>query len=129
PSAHVRAEASGVMSRLTRARDGSEFARTIIPRAKLEYQPTRALFVRVVSQYTALRADQLRDAITGSPIYSNGQLARQSSESGRVRTDWLLSYQPTPGTVAFFGYGDTYSSPDRSTLSRLSRTGDGFFVK
>ena len=32
-----------------RARDGSEYARTIIPRLKVEYQPTRSLFVRVVS--------------------------------------------------------------------------------
>ena len=46
------------------------------------------------------------------------------------RTDVLVSFEPTPGTVAFFGYGTSlakdpllYQTPD------YTRTTDGFFVK
>jgi hypothetical protein len=46
------------------------------------------------------------------------------------RADVLVSFEPTPGTVAFFGYGASlakdpylYQTPD------YARTTDGFFVK
>jgi hypothetical protein len=54
------------------------------------------------------------------------------SDIGTLRTDWLVSYEPTPGTVAFFGYGDTRDTFDTSgsaSFSDLQRRSDGFFVK
>jgi hypothetical protein len=55
-------------------------------------------------------------------------------ETGTLQTDWLVSYEPTPGTVAFFGYGDTRDGvqddgTSTSTLTDLRRRSDGFFVK
>jgi hypothetical protein len=46
-----------------------------------------------------------------------------------LQTDWLVSYEPTPGTVAFFGYGDTRTGLESSSFSDLERRSDGFFVK
>ena len=43
-----------------------------------------------------------------------------------------MSYEPTPGTVAFFGYGDTrdtFDTVDSARFSDLKRRSDGFFVK
>jgi hypothetical protein len=128
PTKSVRAEASLILSQLDRAFDGSEYARTIIPRAKVEYQPTRALFFRVVSQYQAQRTTGLRTP-TGEQIYLSGGSPVSGSDAGSLQTDWLVSYEPTPGTVAFFGYGDTRAGLEPSSFSDLERRSDGFFVK
>ena len=46
------------------------------------------------------------------------------------RADWLFSYQPTPGTVLFAGYGNTLANVDEDPRRpRLQRTQDGFFLK
>jgi hypothetical protein len=132
PTVSMRGEASLQLSKIDRAFDDSEYARAVIPRFKVEYQPTRALFFRVVSQYQSQRTSGLRTP-WGQEIYRNG-VALLGGEFGTLQTDWLVSYEPTPGTVAFFGYGDTrdgFQDDGRSTssLSELVRRSDGFFVK
>ena len=128
PTRSVRSEASVIVSQIDRASDGSEFARTVIPRLKVEYQPTRALFFRVVSQYQAQRTSGLRTPDGQQIIYVTGVPAL-GGETGALQTDWLVSYEPTPGTVAFFGYGDTRAGLESSSFSDLERRSDGFFVK
>ncbi|HJU64825.1 MAG TPA: hypothetical protein VJ596_04075, partial [Gemmatimonadaceae bacterium] len=128
PRPTVRIEASGVYSRITRERDGSEFARTIIPRLKVEYQASRALFFRVVAEHLGERQAALLDARTGAPLRLDGVFL-PSHRSGNLRVDWLASYEPTPGTVAFFGYGSTLHDATGTGLSNLRRNVDGFFVK
>src|SRR5690606_5030993 len=61
PTTQLRGDLSVAWQRLTRAADGSEFARTVIPRARVEYQPTRALFFRMVGEYQAERRAAPRD--------------------------------------------------------------------
>jgi hypothetical protein len=51
------------------------------------------------------------------------------SAANALRTDWLFSYRPTPGTVFFFGYGGSLSEPQALAFRGLRRTTDGFFVK
>jgi len=46
-----------------------------------------------------------------------------------VYVDWLFSYRPTPGTVAFLGYGSSLVEPSAFRFAGLSRVSDGFFVK
>ena len=43
--------------------------------------------------------------------------------------DALFSYQPTPGTVVFFGYGSTAAEPNDWRTTELRRVRDGFFLK
>ena len=103
-------------------------------RLKLEYQATRAIFFRYVGEYATNYQDALRDdSRTGLPIvfvrpdvtFAPAAGVRQRT----VRNDWLFSYQPTPGTVLFTGYGNAYSNPDDPRGPRLQRTRDGFFLK
>jgi hypothetical protein len=115
-------------SRITRRRDGSEFARVLIPRLKVEYQPRRSLFARAVAEYQAERRDALRDARTGTPLRVGG-VAQGRDHLNRLRVDLLLSYEPTPGTVAFLGYGATLDNGPAFGLDALARENDGFFLK
>lgn len=128
PTAGTRVAGTVTYTTLDRAADGSEFARTIIPRVKVEVQPTRALFFRVVGEYRSERQAALRDPTTGYPITINGSVVN-ARRADRLRLDWLASYEPTPGTVAFFGYGSTLEGDRPLTLQELRRLDDGFFVK
>ena len=46
---------------LERASDGSEFANSVSPRFKVEYQPTVPLFFRVITEYQSTSRAELRD--------------------------------------------------------------------
>ena len=128
PTPNIRVEALAVALRIDRDRDGSEFARAIIPRLKLEYQPTRALFFRAIGEWREDRRDILRDATTGAPLFS-GDEPIPAIDDKTLRTDWLISFEPTPGTVAFLGYGSTLKALDGASWSRMYRSADGLFVK
>jgi hypothetical protein len=49
PTSQIRITASTVYAQITRNRDDSEFARSVIPRLKAEYQATRHLFLRGIA--------------------------------------------------------------------------------
>jgi hypothetical protein len=128
PAGTVRAELTLVASRLTRDRDGSEYARTIIPRLRVEYQPVRALFFRAVSEYRAERRAALRDARTGRSILIGGAPVPRFEDNG-LRAEWLAAYEPTPGTAAYLGYAVDFRERDPLAFDRLRPRGDGLFVK
>jgi hypothetical protein len=128
PSGSIRISGSNTYSRITRQRDGSEFARTIIPRLKVEYQPTRALFFRAVGEYVAQRRDALESAVTGEPLQIAGE-PQPFQESNGMRVDLLASFEPSPGTVAFLGYGASLDDTQAFDFSSMTRSSDGFFVK
>jgi hypothetical protein len=127
PTSTVRVSATGTMFRLSRL-DGSEFARSTIPRLKLEYQPNRALFFRAIGEYRSERRGALIDRVSGDSLYIGG-LAQPTAEFNGFRLDLLASFEPTPGTVAFLGYGSSLESDQEFNWSRLQRMSDGFFVK
>ncbi len=52
-----------------------------------------------------------------------------ATASNTLRTDWLFSYRPTPGTVFFVGYGGDLEETDPLAFRTLRRTDDSFFVK
>jgi hypothetical protein len=116
-------------SRITRSRDGSEFAEAVIPRLKVEVQPHRSLFARVVAEYQAERTDTWRDARTGLPLRPGDGVPVPPVDRGRLRVDVLLSYEPTPGTVAFVGYGSSLEERAGARSDTLTRQNDGFFLK
>ena len=129
PSNQLRLDMTCVLSDIQRARDGSQFARTLLPRAKIEYQATRSLFFRVVGEYRAEREDTLLEARTGALLYPDG-VPSVATRTGTLRVDYLVSYKPSPGTVAFFGYGSSLAAPSfTDRLWDVRRQNDGFFVK
>lgn len=128
PTDTVRVEATGAVSRLTRVRDGSEFARTIIPRIKMEYQPRRSLFFRLVGEYRSQRQAALQDPYSGDLLIVDNVVSAPQRFNG-LRMDVLVSYEPTPGTVAFFGYGSSLETDSTFGIRDLQRSSDGFFLK
>ena len=127
PTSTIRATALGTVFRLYRL-DNSEFARSTIPRLKLEYQPNRALFFRAIGEYRSERRAALIDGGTGDSLFVGG-VAQPTTEFNGFRVDLLASYEPTPGTVAFLGYGSSLETDTEFNWSNLERVNDGFFVK
>jgi hypothetical protein len=128
PTSSLRFEGQWPHQIITRAADGSWFSTANIPRLKVEYQLTRDIFFRYVGQYFAQVRDTLRDPRTGDQLIVD-TIPQGRSTTTEFRNDFLFSYKPTPGTVLFFGYGSSLSEPDPFSFRRLSRTGDGFFLK
>jgi hypothetical protein len=133
PTPQVRLNLSYNHQQVNRPGDGSRVLIQQVPRARLEYQLSRALQIRLVSQYAIEQADSLRDDTrTGLPIVfagPNGSITRAvARRSGDVRNDLLLTYLPNPGTVLYLGYGAGHRERDLRDRSLL-RTNDGLFMK
>ncbi|HSL72465.1 MAG TPA: hypothetical protein VK864_19610, partial [Longimicrobiales bacterium] len=134
PTDQLRVNLRYVEQRTVRPSDRSVVRLSRIPRVKLEYQVTRPLFVRLVGQYVADERDNLRDdAGSGDPILICNADRSQCSRGGYQRqsfnADVLLSYQPTPGTVFYAGYGSTMLDSGPFDFRNTIRSRDGFFVK
>ena len=134
PSNKIRTELRYPLQLYVRLTDWSTVKRRQIPRLKVEYQASRAIFLRFVGQYDAQFRDNLRDASrTEFPILIKGSTGTftpaRLTRSNSLRVDWLFSYQPSPGTVFFAGYGASLKEPDPFRFTDLARTVDGFFVK
>lgn len=131
-SDQLRLTTSYLYSHYQRRRNGTTLSRANVPRLKLEYQLSRALFVRFVGQYDNRNRDALYDPRTEEPlaIVRNGVLERLGEQTVRdIRVDWLVSYVPTPGTVVFAGYGASLYEPEAFRFRDLERVRDGVFVK
>jgi len=127
PAGQVRVSGQWARRAIDRSRDGSRFSTEDIPRVKVEYQATRAIFVRFVGQYVARRQAALEDG-QGRPILIGGVRATAQAAND-LRMDWLFSYRPVPGTLIYLGYGTSLAEPDAFAFGRLARVQDGFFGK
>jgi hypothetical protein len=132
PSEQIRVNARYLEQRVHRKSDNSLVRLRAIPRLKLEYQVSRPIFVRIVTQYDGLKVAELRDdSRSNDPVLirtASGYRRASAIDRGGLRADWLFSYQPNPGTVFFVGYGASVAS-DEFRPTALERTADGFFVK
>lgn len=133
PTEQLRLEGRYQLQLFDRRSDGSNVAVRHIPRLKLEYQLSRAIFLRFVGEYDLARQDDLRDdgrtelpIVIRDPETGAYELA-SGSEQKRLRLDVLFSYQPVPGTVLFVGYGSQLRNLGPG--DELQRSSDGFFVK
>lgn len=138
PTNQLRINLSYNHQQVNRPGDGSRVSLQAIPRARVEYQLSRAFQVRLVSQYVLEIQDSLRDdSRTNLPIVfagPNGSYTRASAfRDGQLRTDVLFSYFPNPGTVVYFGYGashvDRIDDVDVTRRRGFQRTNDGLFLK
>jgi hypothetical protein len=134
PTEKLRLEAGYLYQDFVRRSDGSYVGARHIPRLKVEYQLTRAAFLRVVGEYDLNRQDALRDdGRTELPIAirdpaTGAYLPASGLQEKRLRLDFLFSYQPVPGTVLFAGYSGRLLDAERRGPS-LRRESDGFFLK
>jgi hypothetical protein len=135
PTEKLRVSAQYQHQQFDRKSDGSTVGIRKIPRLKLEYQLSRALFLRAVGEYDAARQDDLRDdSRTELPIVirnpdTGAYEPALASLRNRLRLDFLFAYQPRPGTVFFAGYGSTLAKDVPAGSPDLRRETDGFFFK
>ena len=88
--------------------------------------------VRLVSQYEASVREPLVDPASGRTLLTgSGTTFTPTTRhvTNSLRTDFLFSYRPSPGTVFFAGYGDTMTERDPLAFNSLRRTADAFFLK
>ena len=133
PTDHLRLNSTVSYQDYWRRTDHSLAGRNFIPRVKLEYQFTRSIFLRLVGEYDLAEHDDLRDETrTFLPLIIDGQKAL-ATRSAQLHGDWLFSYQPSPGTVLFLGYGSQANAApnplERFNYQPLIRASDYFFVK
>lgn len=129
PTNSLRVLLTGAWEQLWRDRDDSEFARAIIPRALIEFQPTRSFFLRAVGEYHAERRAALLDARTGLPLRSSDLVPVPATDLNGMRVDLLAAYEPRPGIVAYLGYGATLNDAEAFRFRDIERTTDGLFLK
>ena len=135
PNDKIRISPQYQLQSYDRRSDGTTVGIGRIPRLKVEYQVSRAIFVRAIGEYNAQQQDALRDdSRTNLPILirdaATGLYApAAAAERNRFRVDALFSYQPTPGTVFFAGYSSFLTEPLGLKFNALHRTNDGFFLK
>jgi hypothetical protein len=138
PSDKLRLNGTYELQQVNRRTDGSLVNVNHVPRLKIEYQASRPIFVRLVGELQSERQSALRDDTrTDAPILIFdplvGDFVKTTPFTRRsFRADLLFSYQPTPGTVLFAGYGSTLRDPvdpDDPLRTGLRRSDDGFFFK
>ena len=135
PTERLRVEGLYNETRVERPTDWSTVSLTRVPRLKVEYQLFRSVFLRVVGQYVAREQDALRDdGRTSRPLLRldevTGTYVPFTPQAWNdFRFDGLFSYQPSPGTVIFAGYGSALADERAFRFTDLERRADGFFVK
>lgn len=132
PTSSLVAEVGANWSRLTRRSDGVEHSTAIIPRLRVRYQFSRALFLRSIFEYGSQEALALQDGATGQPLVSCGEsgcFARSGGVSNDFRIEGLLGYEPSPGTVFFFGYTRQMVDARAFGFENVRPTADGLFLK
>lgn len=136
PTEQLRANLSYNRTQVNRPNDGSRVVLSHIPRARIEYQLSRALQLRLITEYVVEEQDDLRDnSRTELPIVfldgNGGYTLASAYREAQMRADVLLTYLPNPGTVLYLGYGSTYREPSEGLISRrsLERTNNAFFLK
>jgi hypothetical protein len=135
PTSKLRAQLMYNAQVYWRRDDNSLVGKTLIPRLLVEYQLSRPIFFRLVGQYDGTYQNTLRDdSRTGLPIFTldpaTGTYSRAAAfQNNQLQLSWLFAYQPTPGTVAFIGYGNTLTEPNGFQFNPLRRVADNVFVK
>jgi hypothetical protein len=137
PTAALRVDGGLRRVLLHRARDDSRYSRALVPRLRVEYQLTRAFAVRGLAQYAVEEVDVLR-APDGRPYLRDGdpfrvrrgnRPASDAPQLNPLRLDLLLSWRPSPGTVAFLGYGREVTDDEAFRFDGLAPRTDGLFLK
>lgn len=128
PTGSLQLQLSHTFSRLWRQRDDTEFSTVHISRLRTQYQFAKGLLARGIVQYNLEDRSALRDPTTELPIVIDGSLVGRR-EKGDFQGQFLLQYEPSPGTIFFVGYTRLESGERTYRLSRMEPTEDGLFVK
>ncbi|NJD18424.1 MAG: hypothetical protein FIA95_03975 [Gemmatimonadetes bacterium] len=127
PSAGVSNGASSVSTNVDLTRD-TPYSTVHIPRLRIQYQFSKDVFARAVGQYELARSEALTDPITGRLLLVDGE--RVAAEStGEFQGQFLVQYEPSPGTIFYVGYSRLMEGRRTLSLDRLDPVQEGLFVK
>jgi hypothetical protein len=118
-------------STLDRKAVGERHSSATIPRARVQYQFSPALFLRTILEYDSEERGELRDPATGQVLTrcSNACTAQFGRESHEFYGEVLLSFEPSPGTVFFLGYSRQMDERSAFSFSGFTPREDGLFLK
>ena len=119
---------SQTYARIWRRADNSVFSTALVSRVTSQYQFSKALFARFLVQYGLEDRDALSDPFTGHQILVGGRPA-VARELGTVQGQFLLQYQPSPGTIFYVGYSRVMEGDYSYRFSDKDAVADGIFVK
>ncbi len=128
PTTSLLLDFSHLYSRLYRQHDDSIFSTTNITRVKLQYQFSKPLLTRAIVQYNLSDRDTLRDPASGQPLVIDGERYDAASD-GTVEGQFLLSYEPSPGTIFYVGYSFFREGPHTYDPSQMVPMAEGLFIK
>ena len=134
PTDRLRVDGTYNWQYYDRPSDHSRVGNTRIPRLKMEYQITRAFFVRLVGQYTSNFRDALRDdSRTNDPLVVRNAkgiyVLTTPSTSNALQGDVLFAITPSPGKVLYAGYRSQFTELQPFKFQDVNRLADGFFIK
>ena len=117
---------------ISRKRDGSTYSTATIPRVQAQYQFSRSLFARVISEYAAQERGEVLDPETGRSLLrcDEGEcVGAEGSDSYDFSVEGLVGYEPSPGTVVFLGYARQMRDATGFRFRDVTTRADGLFVK
>lgn len=132
PTRSLQAELGLRFSELHRKNDGSRYSTATIPRVRLQYQFTRAFFVRGIFEYSNQERGALYDPASGALLYScaDGVCdALAGSASHDMHVEGLISYEASPGTVFYLGYTREMQDAGAFSFRHVQPQADGLFAK
>jgi len=104
------------------------FSTAVVTRLTTQYQFGKDVLARAMIQYNLEERAGLRDPSSGWPILVSGSEA-VAREGGTVQGQFLLQYQPSPGTIFYVGYTRMMEGDYSYGLGGKSPTQEGLFVK
>ena len=134
PSLSIRPTESLLLSfnqtwaRIWRREDDSVFSTAMVSRLTAQYQFSKALFARGLIQYGLEDRDALKDPLSGLPLLVGG-LPAVAREEGTIQGQFLLQYQPSPGTIFYVGYSRVMEGGYSYRLDDKDPVADGLFIK
>jgi hypothetical protein len=128
PTTSLSLSLNQTFSRLWRREDNSLFSTAVVSRLTSQYQFNKAVFARAMVQYNLEDRTGLLDPASGEAILVGGTEV-EAHQEGTVQGQFLLQYQPSPGTIFYVGYTRLMEGDYSYRLERKVPTEDGLFVK
>lgn len=128
PTASLSLSLDESYSKIWRQTDDSVFSTAIVSRLTSLYQFSKAVSARAMVQYNLEDRKALTDPTSGLPILLGGTPSEERRE-GAVQGQFLLQYQPSPGTIFYVGYTRLMEGENSYRWSDKEPVEDGLFVK
>jgi Domain of unknown function (DUF5916) len=95
---------------------------------RTQFQFSRALMTRVIIQYELNDRAAAVDPTTGGPLTRYG-VPLASRSTGEFQGQFLVQYEPSPGTIFYIGYTRLMEGAKSYRLSSMNPTEEGLFMK